>query len=143
MWVVLTCLIFAAIISAWAIVDAIHSATETIIGELKSSHRHTDNDSYGLHGIELDLKGIKELLSISCPLCGDEPLFLSPVAEQRVWLEEHMAEHKSGKLERRALDDLVAERLAAEKRNTKSLKLAINISLPKKTITAKKRSENV
>jgi hypothetical protein len=119
MWLLLICV---AIVSTWAIVAAVHSATENIIGGLRAGHMpHTDGDinKYDLHSIELALKEIKELLSISCPQCGDEPWFSLTVAEQRVWLEEHVAEHKSGKLEGRALDDIVAERHAERARKHK------------------------
>lgn len=119
MWLLLICV---AVVSTWAIVAAIHSATDNIIGELKASHMpHSDSDinKYDLHSIELALNEIKELLSISCPQCGDKPWSWLTVAEKRVWLEEHIAEHKSGKLERRTLDDIVAERQAEQERKHK------------------------
>jgi hypothetical protein len=126
MWLFLVCLICVAIISAWAIVDAVHSATKTatddIIGELRTqSAKRAEERKVLVHfGIELALNEIKELLSISCPQCGEEHFgFDTPVAEQRVRLEEHMAEHKSGKLERRTLDDIVAERHAEQERKHK------------------------
>ena len=122
MWVLLICLICVTIISAWATVDAIRSATKTatdnIIGELRTQSAKLAEERQVLahFGIELELKEIKNLLSISCPQCGNEPEpWLATVAEQRVWLEEHIAEHKSGKLERRALADIVVEREASRR----------------------------
>ena len=97
--------------------------------ELKSGHRiRTDSDRHDLDSIEIALKEIKELLSISCPRCGDEPEpgVCSTVAEQRVWLEEHLAEHKNGKLERRTLDDIVAERHEEQGRKHKEFEASHN-----------------
>jgi|ERR1700730_6147076 len=114
-------LVIVAVLATWAIVAAINSATDSITGELHST-RTPDSDNiskYDLEDLRITLAQIEELLSISCPQCGDKPLFHCPVAEQRVWLEEHIAEHKSGKLERRALDDIVAERHAEEERKHK------------------------
>lgn len=118
MWLLLICV---AIVSTWAIVAAVNSASDNIIRELHST-RTPDNDDISKHDLEdlrIALADIKELLSISCPQCGGEPLFCSTVPEQRVWLEEHIAEHKGGKLERRTLDDVVAERRAEQQRKHK------------------------
>jgi len=117
MWV----LVIVVVLATWAIVAAINSATENITRKLHNT-RTPDNDNiskYDLEDFRITLAQIEELLSISCPQCGDKPLFHCPVAEQRVWLEEHIAEHKSGKPERRTLDDIVAERHAEEERKHK------------------------
>jgi hypothetical protein len=120
MWFLLIWLVGVAFVSTWAIVAAINSAGDNITRELRSTTPDGDNISkYDLEDFRIALTEIKELLSISCPQCGDEPLFCSTVAEQRVWLEEHIAEHKSGKLERRTLDDILAERRAEQERKHK------------------------
>lgn len=119
MWWLLICV---AIVSTWAIVAAVHSASDNIVEELRRT-RTPNGDAniskFDLEDLSFKLKKIEELLSISCPQCGDEPRFLRTVAEQRVWLEEHIAEHKSGKLEKRLLDDIVAERHLEEERKRK------------------------
>jgi len=120
MWV----LVLAVILATAVIVTAVNAASDNIIGELHRMPRPNNDDSiskYDLEDFRSALADIKELLSISCPQCGDEPWYSLTVAEQRVWLEEHMADHKSGKLEKRTLDDIIAARHAEEERKHKDL----------------------
>ncbi len=120
MWV----LVLVVVLATAVIVVAVDFASDKIIDELHRMPRPNDDDNiskYDLADFRIALTDIKELLSVSCPQCGDEPLpwYSLTVAEQRVWLEEHMAEHKSGKLEKRTLDDIIATRHAEQERKHK------------------------
>ncbi|MGA2967523.1 MAG: hypothetical protein ABSF45_27625 [Terriglobia bacterium] len=114
MWV----LVIVVVIVSAVIVAAVSSASDNIVEGLHRMPRPNDDDiisKYDLEELRIVLTDIKELLSISCPQCGDKPWYGLTVAEQRVWLEEHFAEHKSGKLGKRALDDIAAERHERER----------------------------
>ncbi len=115
MWV----LVIVVVLAAAMIVAAVSSASDNIVEGLHRMPGPNNDDiisKYDLEELRLALTDIKELLSISCPHCGDKPWHGLTVAEQRVWLEEHFAEHKSGKLGKRALDDITAERHAERER---------------------------
>jgi len=118
MWVLVIVVVLATVV----IVAVLFSASDNIIEELRRIPSPNNSDTiskYDLEDLRMTLAEIKELLSISCPQCGGEPLLCSTVAEQRVWFEEHTAEHKSGKLESRALDEIIAERHAEQERKHK------------------------
>jgi|SRR5580658_858609 hypothetical protein len=118
MWLLGVAVVVATVLA----IAALFSASDSIIEELRRIPRpNNDNNitKYDLEDFRMTLTEIKELLSISCPQCGREPLFCSTIAEQRVWLEEHIAEHKSGKLERRTLNEIIAERHEEEERQHK------------------------
>jgi hypothetical protein len=115
-------LVLAVVLATAVIVAAVNSASDNIIGELHRMPRPNSDDSiskYDLEDFRSALADIKELLSISCPQCGDEPWYTTTVAEQRVWLEEHITAHRSGKLEQRTLDDIIAARHTEEERKHK------------------------
>lgn len=118
MWVLVLVVVLATVV----IVASLSYASDNIIEELQRISRpnHDDNISkYDLADFEIAVTDIKELLSISCPHCGDKPWDNLTVPEQRVWLEEHMAEHKDGRLEKRTLDAIIAERHAKQEQKHK------------------------